>query len=88
MKIRPRPLFPTPDDDDGRTISPMNVDGMPWHTRSPEPAPGNGPKAEPPKGKSLRRYMVSAVGAGLLITLLFGGAGALFILFCTRVWFR
>jgi len=83
-----------PDDDDGRTIAPMNVDGMPWHTPPPEPdaagdaKPKAGRKPDPLPGRVLRRFMLSAVGAGLLITLLFCAVGALFIVFCTQVWFR
>ncbi len=87
MRTHPRPLSPAPDDD-GRIIAPMNVDGMPWHAPKPETPPMEGPQPDPLKGKALRRYLFSAVGAGLLITLVFGVAAALFILFCTQVWFR
>ncbi len=77
---------PLPPEDDGRTVAPMNVEGMPWHTVLPQTQPGM--QAEPMQGKALRRYLFSAVWAGLLITMVFGAAGALFILFCTQVWFR
>ena len=86
-----KPLRPgRPPEDDGRTIASMNIEGMPWHTVTPSPAPEThgAPGTEPLRGKALRQYMVSAVGAGLLVTLLFGAAGAALILFCTQVWFR
>lgn len=78
--------YTAPPEDDGRTLAPMNVEGMPWHTERPKP-PEN-PEAEPLRGKALRRYMLGAVGVGLVITAVFGAAGALFILFCTNIWFH
>jgi hypothetical protein len=73
--------------DDGRIIAPMNIDGMPWHTTEKTE-----PDAKAPVGqltrRELRRYMFSAVGAGLLIVMVFGLAGAAFILFLTQVVFR
>lgn len=86
MNRNPRHPAP-PDDDDGRTVAPMNVEGMPWHTPARTKAPRD-PNAQPLKGGDLRRYLFSAIGAGLLIVFVFGIAGALFILFCTQVWFR
>lgn len=73
----------TPEDD--RTIAPMNVEGMPWYTAD-EPAPKN-PDAEPLTGKNLWRYAFSAVGAGLLIVMVFGVCAAAFIWFCINIWF-
>lgn len=79
---------PQPPDDDGRTIASMDVEGMPW--RMPRQPKREVPvqQGEPVDRKTLRRAMFSAVGAGLLITLVFGAAGAAFILFCTQVWFK
>ncbi len=89
MKARKRPAEP-PAEDDGRTVAPMDVDGMPWYMRKPKgrPEPRPSGSAEPLKGRDLRRYLFSAVGTGLLITLVFGVAAALFILFCTQIWFQ
>lgn len=82
----PAPSPAPAEGDDGHTVAPMNVEGMPWYTAK-EPLPHN-PDAEPLTGRNLWRYAFSAVGAGLLIVLVFGVAGAVFIWFCTNVWFR
>ncbi len=83
------------EDDDGRTIARMNVDGMPWYTggftppaeedRTPDaPAP-----EKPPMSKAeVRGYAWAAVKAGLLIGAVFAVAYGLFLLFCQFVWFR
>ena len=76
-----------PPDDDGRTVAPMDAEGMPWHVPARPRAPRD-PDAEPLRGAALFRYMLSAVGAGLLVVLAFSVAGAAFILFCTQIWFR
>ena len=81
-----RPYQPLPPEDDGRTIAPMNIEGMPWQTR--ETHSHKNPNAQPLLGRDLRQYLFSAVGAGLLIVFLFGAVGAAFILFCTQIWFR
>lgn len=76
-----------PDDDDGRVIAPMNVDGMPWYldaarkNRS-DSAPDDLTRSE------TREIIRGAVKAGLLIGSVFLIAAALFILFCVYVWFR
>jgi hypothetical protein len=85
MKKTPR--WQLPEDDDGRTIAPMNVEGMPWHTPKRSETPRD-PNAQPLLGKDLLRYLFSAVGAGLLIVFAFGIAGAALILFCTEIWFK
>lgn len=79
--------------DDGRTIVPMDVDGMPWSTRGvrdmfrEDPPPSETDK--PPMSRDERRsYICAAIGAGLLIAAVFGAAYALFLLFCRYVWFR
>jgi len=84
--VSKNPCQPESPDDDGRTIAPMNVEGMPWHTVEKR-TPRN-PNAQPLLGKDLRRYLFSAVGAGLLIVFVFAAAGAAFILFCTGIWFK
>ena len=82
------------DDDDGRTIVPMNVDGMPWYTggfkapeeegRANEPAPERSPMSR----EERRGYIVAAVAAALLIGAVFFIAYALFLLFCRYVWLK
>lgn len=79
--------------DDGRTIVPMNVDGMPWYTRNVrdplerDASPGRG--GRPPMSRDERRgYVWAAVKAGLLIAAVFAAGYALFLLFCVFVWFR
>ncbi|MCE5343235.1 MAG: hypothetical protein LLF96_06580 [Eubacteriales bacterium] len=86
MKRKERGRKPDPGDD-GRIIAPMNVDGMPWHTTEKTEPEAKAP-AEPMTRREMHRYMFSAVGAGLLIVLVFGLAGAAFILFLTQVVFR
>ena len=75
--------------DDGRTIAPMNVDGMPWHRGNAAPVRDeNAPPAEKMTFRQTVRYTFSAVGAGLLIVAAFGAAAWLFIEFCIHVWFK
>ena len=70
-------------EDDGRVIAPMNVEGMPWYrTEAPTPAVN----AEAFSKRNLLRYSFYAVGAGLLIALAFGGFWAALIWFSTNVW--
>ena len=77
-----------PDGDDGHTVAPMNVDGMPWYVAKSGPsAPGN--QSEEPLDRKSRRAMLGGVlGAALLVTAVFGLAYLLFILFCTNIWFK
>ena len=80
-------------DDDGRTIVPMNVDGMPWYTRGVDSPPEEKTQTPPPKRPEMskdetRGYIWAAVKAGLLIASVFVVVYFLFILFCTRVWLR
>jgi hypothetical protein len=77
-------------DDDGRVICSMDVEGMRWHDRkirrqSPAlktPQPGQMTASES------RRYTWYSVLAGLTIAGVFSVAWILFALFCTQVWFR
>ena len=79
------------DDDDGRVIANMNVDGMPWYQRSER-------QTSPiPKGRSdcfsdltkeeTREIIRGALKASLLIAGVFILAMFLFILFCLYIWF-
>lgn len=95
MKKRKKKVY---DDDDGRVISPMNVDGMPWHNGHPA-APSEPKKDETATDTSEqddlvltgaeRRAMATGVfAAAMLVAGIFVLAGFLFILFCNLVWLR
>ena len=69
------------DDDDGRVIAPMNVEGMPWYHKSGHK--GSGDKKEPVKlsfGETLA-MLGGVLKAALLVGLVFFGAFARVILF-------
>lgn len=78
---------PLPDDDDGRTIVNMNVEGMPWYLRKPEEDESAGERT-PMSKEEARMYTWAAVKAGLLIVLVFAVVFGLFIAFCDFVWFQ
>lgn len=79
------------DDDDGRVIAPMNVEGMPWH-RKGKPLGGeshdSGSKQPPLTRREALGLILNGALAGLTIALILGGLGALFILFLTNVWLK
>ncbi len=87
--MRKKPKLP--DYDDGRTVAPMNVDGMPWFVNETDipPTPNENGDREPVK--LTRREMGLMIGGVLLAVLAVGGIFLLvyflFILFCTNVWF-
>lgn len=92
MKNRKKKVY---DDDDGRVISSMNVDGMPWYREDPTGRPDSqkreqkSPEDELQLTKKERRAMIGGVfAAALLIAGVFALAGFLFILFCVYVWLR
>lgn len=75
-------------EDDGRVIANMNVDGMPWYA-------GDAPKQEgkPEDLKNLSKkdtlwLILGVVGAGLLVAAIFAIGFFLFILFADKVWFK
>ena len=77
------------EDDDGRVVARMNVEGMPWHTAAPGGENSYEPEKEPlhlTKEES-RAFAWGAVKAALLICVAFSVAAILFILFCTNIWF-
>ncbi len=79
------------DDDDGRVICNMDVDGMRWHDRAihkKEPAVHQVAKGEQMTKSEARRFTWYAIRAGMLVVLIFSVVWVLFILFCTQVWFR
>ena len=82
------------DDDDGRVISPMNVDGMPWYTEKKSlfgdaKKPKENQIDDVPLTKQETRAMMGGVfAAALLVAGIFALMGLLFILFCVYVWFK
>lgn len=79
---------PVPEEDDGRTIAKMNVEGMPWYAPSPEEETPPAEAAEPLSPGDRRHYILGAVLAALAVAAVFGAAVFLFIAFCDFVWFR
>ena len=81
----------TYDDDDGRTIANMDVDGMPWYSGGPSRGLKRNRGAEEgktPMSPEERRATLSAVVcASLLIAAVFGIAFFLLIFFMDR-WAR
>ena len=77
------------DDDDGRVIANMNVDGMPWYMaeerRRKRQSESN---FDDLSKKETRALVFGAMKAGLLITGVFMIGALIFILFCVFVWFR
>jgi len=83
------------DDDDGRTIADMNVEGMPWYDRrhdfgrqperdSSQPSPyGTGMT-----DREIKLYTWGALKAGLLVASVFVLTWILLVLFLTKVLFR
>ena len=79
------------EDDDGRVICNMDVEGTRWHdkaVRRRERAARKIPSGEQMTRSEVWQYTRSAVLAGLLIVMVFSMTLVLFTLFCTKVWFR
>ena len=76
----------TYDDDDGRTIVNMNVEGMPWYRPENPDGPTNPP--EHLTKEETRAAMWGALKAALLVAGIFALGFFLFILFCDKVWFK
>ena len=79
----------TYEDDDGRVVASMNVDGMPWYIREHRPW-----QKRQQSQSSLdltreeeRAVMWGAVKAGLLVAGVFILGALLFILFCLYIWY-
>ena len=87
MKKQPRRY----DDDDGRVICSMDVEGTRWHdkaVRRREIETRRVAQGEQMTRSEAWRYTWYAVLAGLLIVAVFAVTWVLFILFCTEIWFR
>ena len=85
----------TYDDDDGRTVADMNVDGMPLSLGGVLKNIGKKEERSPSEqdfsdlsGKDTWEIIKGSVKAGLLIGGIFVLGCLVFILFCLFVWFR
>ncbi|HOD93364.1 MAG TPA: hypothetical protein PL054_05780 [Clostridia bacterium] len=76
------------DDDDGRVIAPMNVEGMPWYLKNVRQKNVNNERSHPLSTKETISVTLYAILAGITVALIIGLFGFLFILFCIHVWFR
>ncbi|HRX14200.1 MAG TPA: hypothetical protein P5087_04200 [Eubacteriales bacterium] len=76
------------DDDDGRVIAKMNVDGMPWYDSiSPKiKKDENGEQIPPITKKETRRLIGDMLFALIPVLGMFLGAFALLILLMTNLW--
>ena len=78
------------DDDDGRQIANMNVDGMPWYVRKPSDSSGSsGSQSDEPVDLT-REERFSLYGgvlkAVLLVAAAFIGVYFLVVFLLTRIW--
>ena len=82
------------EDDDGRVIANMNVDGMPWHIRDgmlrreKEQSTPNRLDFSDLTEDETREIVKGTMKAALLIGSAFMVGIGLFLLFCVFVWFR
>ena len=78
------------EEDDGRTIANMNVEGMPWYVSGDEKRSMGRDSGEHNQmtDEEMRTYRFAAVRAGLFIALVFGTVFAIFLAFCDFIWFR
>ena len=77
------------EDDDGRTIANMNVEGMPWYNPNiPKNTEESGEKPPPISKRETAGWVINGILAALLIGLLFVGMAWLFIMFCTNIWLK
>ena len=81
------------DDDDGRTIVSMNVEGMRWFDRTIRQDDFNTQSKSNVQGSQLtrteaRQYTWYSLLTGFYIVAVFSSTWILFTLFCIYVWFR
>ena len=75
------------EEDDGRTIVNMNVEGMPWYVKGDEdrrPGSANDTLSE----EEMKLYKRAALKSALMIALVFGIVFFIFIAFCDFIWFK
>lgn len=80
----------TYDDDDGRVIASMNVDGMPWYARNLNQTTTEKPDndfSDLSKGE-IWEIIKGTTKAALAVTAVFLLVFLVFIAFCVFVWFR
>ena len=83
--------FKQNDDDDGRVITSMNVEGMPWYDKAirREKAKSSQHVQGGQMSRSeARQYTWYSMLAALAIVATFSVTWILFVLFCTEIWFR
>ena len=73
------------DDDDGRVIVPMNVEGMPWYQERPPEVPGRD-QHEMLTKKQTAQVIVTATLTALGVGLIFCAGIVLFVLFLQWIW--
>ncbi len=79
------------DDDDGRVICNMDVDGMRFHdkrVRREQRQISKMAQGDQLTKAEARRYTWYSLLAGLLIVAVFSVTWILFVLFCTQIWFK
>jgi len=86
------------DDDDGRTVVNMDIDGTPWHDRNINYAERQAQDLSRKQNKDMygermtnseaRRYTFYALLAGLALTAALAAVWILLVLFMTQVWFK
>jgi len=87
MKNQPKKY----DDDDGRVICNMDVEGMRWYdqrVQREKRAAQATPHGEQMTRREALRYTWYSVLAGLFIVLVFSATWVVLILFLTEVWLR
>lgn len=75
-------------DDDGRVIANMNIEGTPWYVADKNENRASTHVHTNPTRKETFLLIKGALTAGLLIGSIFVLAFLVFILFCTKIWFR
>ena len=80
------------EDDDGRVICSMDVEGMPWYNRrkrrGAQPSETAAPRGEQMTRSETQRFIWNAVLAALTIVGVFAATWVVFILFLLNVWAR
>lgn len=75
------------EEDDGRVIANMDVEGMPGHTGFSGAQKTDSPQ-EPLSTRETRRLIAAGIKWALLISAGFALLLIVFILFCVKVWLR
>ena len=73
------------DDDDGRVIAPMNVEGMPWYQEHPPEQPER-EQDQPLTGRQTARVVFMATLTALGVGLIFCAGIVLLVLFLQCLW--